>query len=147
MELFDRHRDEVYRFLRAAVGHGDADDCFQETFLAALRGYPRLRDGSNLRAWLLTIARRKALDEHRARARRPSPSDRLPDPAADPPAEAEEELWRAVRSLPPKQRDAILYRFVCDLRHREIGDLMGCSEEAARRSVHEGLKALREVWR
>lgn len=147
MDLFERHRDLVYRYLRVAVGPEAADDCFQETFLAALRAYPRLHDGSNLRGWLLTIARRKALDEHRARGRRPTPSDTLPEEAADPPTEAEEDLWRSVRSLPPRQRDAVLYRFVCDFPHREIARLMGCSEAAARRSVHEGLKALREVWR
>ena len=59
--------------LRGAVGRGDAEDCFQETFLAALRAYPKLRDGGNLRGWLLTIAHRKAIDHHRARGRRPVP--------------------------------------------------------------------------
>jgi RNA polymerase sigma factor (sigma-70 family) len=147
MDLFEEHRDLVYRYLRVAVGSGEADDCFQETFLAALRAYPRLHDGSNLRGWLLTIARRKALDEHRARGRRPTPSESLPDAEVDPPTEAEEDLWRSVRSLPPKQRDAVLYRFVGDLPHREIGRLLGCSEAAARRNVHEGLRSLREVWR
>jgi RNA polymerase sigma factor (sigma-70 family) len=147
MRLLEEHRDVVHRYLRAAVGAVEADDCFQETFLAALRAYPRLRDGSNLRGWLLTIARRKALDEHRARRRRPEPSSRVPDAATDGPTDAEEGLWQAVRSLPPKQRDAVLYRFVCDLPHREIGQLLDCSEAAARRNVHEGLKRLREVWR
>ena len=48
-------------------GAAEAEDCFQETFIAALRAYPRLRADSNLRAWVLTIANRKALDAHRAR--------------------------------------------------------------------------------
>ncbi len=59
-------------FSSASVGPPDADDAFQETFLSALRAYPRLRPDSNLRAWVLTIAHRKALDIHRARARRRS---------------------------------------------------------------------------
>ena len=59
--------------LAATVGPQEADDCLQETLIAALRAYPRLRDGSNVRAWLFTIARNKALDEHRSRARRPVP--------------------------------------------------------------------------
>ena len=59
--------------LRGAVGRGDADDCFQETFLAALRAYPKLSDDGNLRGWLITIAHRKAIDHHRARGRRPVP--------------------------------------------------------------------------
>ena len=63
----------MWRYLVAAVGSSDAEDCFQETFIAALRAYPRLRAGSNLRAWVLTIAHRKALDAHRARSRRAVP--------------------------------------------------------------------------
>ena len=71
--LLDEHRDDVYRFLVASVGPTEADDCFQETFIAALRAYPRLRDASNLRSWVLTIAHRKAIDAHRGRKRRAVP--------------------------------------------------------------------------
>ncbi|HEY3435582.1 MAG TPA: sigma factor, partial [Solirubrobacterales bacterium] len=59
--------------LRGAVGRDGAEDCFQETFLAALRAYPQLDDARNLRGWLLTIAHRKAIDFHRAKGRRPVP--------------------------------------------------------------------------
>src|SRR5438876_483340 len=58
---------------RAPVGPFDADDCYQETWLSALAAYPRLRDASNLRAWILTIAHRKAIDHTRSRARRAVP--------------------------------------------------------------------------
>jgi RNA polymerase sigma factor (sigma-70 family) len=50
-----------------------------------------------------------------------------------------------VGTLPPKQRGAVVRRFLLDLPYAEIGDALGCSEEAARRNVHEGLKSLREV--
>ena len=83
--LLDEHRTDVYRFLVAAVGRQDADDCFQETFLSALRAYPRLRDASNLRGWLFTIATRKTLDHWRGERRRPIPVERLPDRAAPEP--------------------------------------------------------------
>src|SRR4029077_8444010 len=69
--LLDDFAGDVLRFLVAQVGMPDADDCFQETFIAALRSYPTLRDASNLRGWLLTIARRKAIDSRRAASRRP----------------------------------------------------------------------------
>ena len=52
----------------------------------------------------------------------------------------------AVRDLPAKQRAAVLHRYVNDLAYVDIGRVMGCSEEAARRSVHEGLKKLRTDW-
>src|SRR5258708_11842921 len=67
--LVDDHKEDVYRLALSAVGPVDADDCFQETLLAALRAYPTLRHADNLRGWLLTIAHRKALDHHRARGR------------------------------------------------------------------------------
>lgn len=146
--LLDAHRDDVYRFLLATVGPADADDCFQETFLSALRAYPRVRHGDNLRGWLLTIAHRKGMDAHRARRRRPLPVDEVPEPAGafEPAAvNGSPELWARVRELPPKQRAAVAHRYVMDLGYREIGDLLGCSEDAARRNVHEGLKKLREA--
>ena len=139
----------VYRFLLVAVGPVDADDCFQETFLAALRAYPRLRDGEHLDRWVLRIASRKAIDSHRAARRRPVPSQDaavLADgPAHDPIDEGKDALWKAVRSLPPRQRVAVVHRHVLDRPYSEIGELMDCSEETARANVYQGLKRLREV--
>ncbi len=144
--FLDEHREVVWRYLVSAVGASEADDCFQETFIAALRAYPRLREDSNLRAWVLTIAHRKALDAHRGRARRAVPVaaiDALDGRRAPAPGPEESELWRAVRELPPRQRSAVALRFVADLAHREIAQAIGCSEDAARRSLHEGLAKLR----
>ena len=138
----------MWRFLVSAVGRTEAEDCFQETFIAALRAYPRLRRDSNLRAWVLTIAHRKALDAHRERARRALP---VADPgavdsrSAAAPAERDEALWGAVHRLPERQRAAVLLRFLADLPHRDIAAAIGCSEQAARRSLHEGLVKLRKV--
>ena len=73
-ELLDEHGHDVLGFLVASVGPHDAEDCFQETFIAALRGYPKLKHAGNLRSWLLTIAHRKAIDHHRAGARAALPS-------------------------------------------------------------------------
>jgi RNA polymerase sigma factor (sigma-70 family) len=152
--FLDEHLQPVHAFLRGMVGPNDAEDCLQETFLAALRAYPRA-EATNLRAWILTIARRKAIDHHRSRSR-----------AARPVAEPEElidgrvrgvgsapgdlgmsrehsAIWAAVAELPPSQRAAVVLRFAVDLRYREVGEALGTSEQAARRSVHDGLKRLR----
>lgn len=144
--FLDEHRDLVYRFLVAAVGPQDAEDCFQETFLSALRAYPRLKDGSNLRGWLLTIAHRKGIDALRSRRRGPRPVSEVPEAAVDPPEGGDPALWEAVRALPPRQREAVVLRFVTDLPYRDVGRIMRSSEEAARRNVYEGLRRLREVW-
>lgn len=149
--LIDSHAEAIHRFLAASVGPVEADDCFQETFIAALRAYPRLRPDSNVRAWLFTVARSKAMDAHRGRGRRPVPMAEPPEPRATAAPgggsgmDGDSELWGAVGELPEKQRAAVVLRFACDLSHREIGRVLDCSDAAARRSVHEGIKRLREV--
>jgi RNA polymerase sigma factor (sigma-70 family) len=143
--LLDDNAADVMAVLRGAVGRADAEDCFQETFLAALRAYPGLRDTSNLRGWLLTIAHRKAIDHHRANGRRPLPVAEVAEAqgvTAEP--ELDEGIWELVGALPPKQRAAVALRYACDLPHAEIGAALGCSPEAARRSLHEGMKRLRK---
>ena len=144
--LLDTHGRTVHRFLVASVGPVDADDCYQETWLSALRAYPDLRSGANLRAWLMTIAHRKAIDHVRARARRPVPDADagLTVPSADPVPSGLDPVWDGVARLPEKQRTAVALRYLGDLSHAEIGTTMGTSEAAARRNVHEGLKRLRE---
>jgi RNA polymerase sigma factor (sigma-70 family) len=151
--FLDSHRDVVWRVLVSAVGPDEAEECFQETFIAALRAYPRLRADSNLRAWVLTIASRKALDAHRARTRRALPVEDVTAVqdgetarrSAASPREPDRELWDAVKKLPSRQRSAVVLRFVGDMPHREIAQAIGCSEEAARRSLHEGLVKLRKA--
>jgi RNA polymerase sigma factor (sigma-70 family) len=145
-ELLDQHATDVMAVLRGAVGRGDAEDCFQETFLAALRAYPKLNDTHNLRGWLLTIAHRKAIDHHRANGRRPVPVAEVAEVAVTDP-EPSDGIWDAVGSLPPKQRAAVELRYACDLPHAEIAAALGCSPEAARRSLHEGIKRLRKELR
>ncbi len=144
--LLDAHAAVVLRVLRGLVGPTDADDCFQDTFIAALRAYPRLEHGRELRAWLLTIARRKAVDHHRAKARRPVPLAEPPEPGAGPEIDGSTDagaLWALVAALPEGQRAAIALRYAGGLRYREIAEALGCSEDAARRRVHDGLRALR----
>lgn len=141
--LLDSYKDDVHRFLTALAGPADADDCFQETFLAALRAYPSLTNGRNLKSWLLTIAHRKVVDRART-ARRTAPLDDAPERAEEPP-DPDPALWSEVAALPEKQRAAVVLRFVNDMAYRDIGTVLDCSEEAARRSTHEGVKRLREV--
>src|SRR4051794_17115718 len=100
--FLDEQRDVVYRYLVVAVGANDADDAFQETMLSALRAYPALRDASNLRGWVLTIARNKALDLHRRR--RHLADAEPPDVATWDAVPPDRELWQAVKGLPTKQR-------------------------------------------
>ena len=139
-------RGPVYRLLLAMVGPHGADDCFQETFLSALRAYPRLPAGSNVRGWVMTIATRKAFDHLRGQKRRAVPVAELPEvPVTDPESNGEPELWNAVRSLPPRQRAAVVHRYVFDMTYEDVGRALGCSEEAARANAYEGRRRLKKL--
>jgi len=148
--MLDAHGPDVHRFLVASVGRVDADDCYQETWMAALRAYPRLRDASNLRSWIFTVAHRKVIDHARARRRVAVPVGDVPETpaiATSPALEPDDDLWAYVRELPPKQRTALALRYVADAGYDEISAVMGTSEDAARRNVHEALKRLRTEYR
>ena len=142
--LVDAHAAELHRFLVGCVGPTEAEDCLQETFMSARRAYPRLRHAGNLRAWLYTIAQRKATDAVRRHARRPTRElDGLDPPAPPGPDPSDDGLWQSVGALPAKQRAAVVHRFVLDLAYADIGARMGTSEEAARQNVSAGLRRLR----
>jgi RNA polymerase sigma factor (sigma-70 family) len=143
------HGPVVLRVCRALLGPIEADDAWSETFLAALRAYPELRPGSNVRGWLVTIAHRKAIDQLRARTRAPEPAGDLPDglPGGDPgPEPADTELHGALAALPYKQRGAVVYRYLADLSYAEVGSLLECSDAAARRNAADGVARLRRHY-
>jgi RNA polymerase sigma factor (sigma-70 family) len=143
--LVELHGPSLLRFCAAQVGPERAEDCLQETLLAALRAYDRVRDPTAIRSWLYSIAARKAVDVHRREARAPQPvEDVEPLAAAEEPAYRDEPLWAWVRELPAKQRQAVTLRYLGDLSYPEIAEVMETSEEAARRSVFEGLTRLRK---
>jgi len=148
-EIVVEHGPMVRRVCRALLGPVDTDDAWSETFLAALRAYPDLRPGSNVRGWLVTIAHHKAIDQIRARARGPEPaadlSDRPPDGAPGP-EPADTELHGALAALPFKQRGAVVYRYLADLPYAEVGALLECSEAAARRNAADGIARLRRHY-
>jgi len=140
----------VLRVCRAVLGPEDADDAWSETFLAAMRAYPELRPGSNVEAWLVTIAKRKAIDQHRARTRRPVPMDDLPEST---PGSVQSdgsfrdaELWEALKALPRKQREALAYHYLAGLPYATVAELLGNNEAAARRAAADGIKRLRTTY-
>jgi RNA polymerase sigma factor (sigma-70 family) len=140
------HGPVVMRVCRALLGPADADDAWSETFLAALRAYPDLRPGSNVRGWLVTIAHRKAIDQLRARSRRAEQSADLADSALGAgslPEQVDSELHGALAGLPYKARLAVVYRYLADLPYVEVAALLECSEAAARRNASDGIARLR----
>ena len=144
-----RHGTTVLKVCRAVLGVVDADDAWSETFLAALRAYPDLPPGSDVEAWLVTIAHRKAIDVVRAAGRRPLHVEVVPDvrtaPAADVDLTRRDEVVRALAQLPPGQRRAVAYHHLGGLPHAEVAALTGISSAAARRAASDGRAALRRL--
>jgi RNA polymerase sigma factor (sigma-70 family) len=137
--FYAEHRDEVLGFLRGRLGADRAEDAFQETFLRALRAYDRLRHGEHLRAWVLTIAARVAIDTHR----RTRPTGELPEPAHEDGRPAYEELGDLTDALPPTERAAVVLRYGYDMTYDEIAAALGSSPEAARQAASSGVRRLR----
>jgi RNA polymerase sigma factor (sigma-70 family) len=141
------HGPTVLRVCRALLGHHDAEDAAADALVAALEAYPRLRPDSDVRAWFVTIAHRKAVDVLRRQGRHAVPLARLPErPDGGEPVIGDEQLWQRVRALPPRQRDAVTCRYVGDLAYAQIAELLGVSEAAARRSAADGIASLRRHY-
>ncbi len=142
------HGATVLRMARSMLPVVDADDVWSETFLAALRAYPGLPADANVEAWLVTIARRKAIDVFRAGARQAIPMANLPDSLSDIglPGESDLDLARAIAALPLKQRRAVTLHYVAGLPHQSVAGLIGGTPDAARRAASDGIAALRRTY-
>lgn len=144
-----QHGSTVLRVCRAVLGPGaDADDAWSEAFLALLRSWPSLEDGTNVEAWLVRVAHRKAIDVTRGRQRHAIPTDVLPEqtsglgtPGADVHA-----LWDTVARLPERQRLSVGYHYFGGLPHAETAALIGGSPDAVRRACADGLRTLRRIY-
>ena len=145
-ELIERHEREIFAYALRLVGsRADADDLFQETFLAAFRAWPPPRRGAE-RAWLYKIATNKAIDRSRRRKRLVPLADlRLAAPERDGVTLAD--VAAAIRALPAGQRAAFVLRRVEGRPYAEIAEALGCSEEAARSRVAEATKKVKEAAR
>ncbi len=138
----------VLRVCRVILSAHDAEDAWSETFLAALRAYPELPDDANAEAWLVTIARRKAIDVLRARKRQPAPIGEVPEAPTTlgVPGAEDGDLWQAVAALPDKQRQAVAYQYVAVLAYAESAGILGGTSGAARRAAADGVKNLRKNY-
>lgn len=148
--LVDAHWRDVARLAHGLAGPVDGDDVAQQAWTQAYAAYPSLRSTANLRGWLLTITHRCAMDVHRSRSRRavPTDDDAVLERSAAPVAGPEDglsdpELWARVARLPERQREAVVLKYVADLDHPTIAELLGTTPTMSRRLVSDGLTTLR----
>jgi RNA polymerase sigma-70 factor (ECF subfamily) len=154
--VLERYQAEIFRYaMQLTRNPADADDLYQETMMKAFRAYGRLDADANVRAWIYRIATNTFLSDRRKHGR----VDLLDDVAAQaiPAAQTDhaagldarallEEVAVFVDQLPPKQRVALTLRKYHELGYAEIADALRCSEAAARASVHEALRKLRDCF-
>jgi len=143
-ELLERHESEIFAYaLRMTGDRDDADDVYQETFLAAFRAWPPPRRGME-RAWLYRIATNKVIDASRRRKRLVRIGD-LELAAPDRDGVTMADLTAAVKTLPAGQRAAFVLRRVEGLTYADVARILECSEDAARARVSEATKKVREA--
>jgi RNA polymerase sigma-70 factor (ECF subfamily) len=150
--LVERYWDGLYRWLyHLAHDRHAAEDLAQETFLKAFNGLHTFRPGTNFRAWLFRIAHNTFANQRRAaaRTRQPFPED-VPAPEEGPveqalSREALQLLARAVGRLPPEFRAAFLLRAEEGLSFRDVGKVLGITEETARWRVFKARQKLMSV--
>jgi RNA polymerase sigma-70 factor (ECF subfamily) len=149
--LVERYWDGLYRWLyHLAHDRHTAEDLTQEAFLKALNGLHTFRPGTNFRAWLFRIAHNTYANHRRsARPRQPYPED-LPADDEGPvervlSREALQLLAQAVSRLPAEFRAAFLLRAEEGLSFREVGEVLGVTEETARWRVFKARQKLMSV--
>jgi RNA polymerase sigma-70 factor (ECF subfamily) len=151
-DLYRDYVGRVYAFLRSQLGSAvEAEDVTSHVFVKAYEAYPRYEPRhATPSAWLFQIARNAALDHHRSAGRRQKMERALarePVPTADPDVMAQErilyrELMGALAELPERQREVIGLRH-SGLTFLEVGQLMSCSEDAAKMLYHRAIRLLR----
>ncbi len=142
-QLLERHERELLAYaLRLSGQRADAEDLYQDTFLAAFRAWPPPRRG-NERAWLYKIATNRAIDRERKAKRVVANVDDLALAAPQRDDVTLVDLAGAIETLPAGQRAAFVLRKLEGFGYVEIALTLDCSEEAARARVSEALKKVK----
>lgn len=146
------HGPAVGRLCMALLGsQPDAEEVLQETMLAAYAQMASWRGDGTVRAWLFGIARRQCARRFERGARERRHLRVVPEAAAASPAVSIETMRRAeavreaLGGLKPSEREALVLHYQGELSFREIAELCGIDEAAARKRASRGLARLRKA--
>ena len=147
-----RHADALARFAASAGERDGVEELVQDTFVRAFGALASFRGESSLRTWLFTIERRLLLDRRRSARREHArmvagePDGVSGDDALDSviATETEARLRRAIDGLTPMQRDVFTLRVSEGRAYREIADVLGTTEGAARVHYHNAVRQIKE---
>jgi RNA polymerase sigma-70 factor (ECF subfamily) len=145
--LVRRYQRPIYWLALRYVGNdADAKDVAQRALVQAFFKVRELRDAASFRSWVYRVAANLALNLVRDRKPQAAAGDDLPAAAVREPLLEEEEQRRlraAVAQLPRQQRLVVELRVFSELPFRAVGEIAGCSEDAAKVNFHHALKRLR----
>ena len=152
-DLVGRHTPALARFIASLGGRDEVDELVQDTFVRAFGALDGFRAESSLRTWLFTIARRLVLDRRRAAKRRRddvevdeahavTEGNPLETLVA---TETRGRLARVMERLTPTQRDVFRLRVGEGLQYKEIAEIVGSTEGAARVHYHNAMRAVKEM--
>jgi RNA polymerase sigma-70 factor (ECF subfamily) len=150
--IVERHAPALARFALSLGVRDDVNELVQDTFVRAFGALDSFRADSALRTWLFTIERRLVLDRRRAARRQPEIVEVMPEDAATgfhalDALEADEtaaQVREAMARLSPMQRDVFTLRVQEGRAYKEIADILGTTEGAARVHYHNALRAVKE---
>jgi RNA polymerase sigma-70 factor (ECF subfamily) len=150
--LYDRHVSSVYKYLLSRTGKQQlAEDLTADTFLSALEALADFKNTGSFSAWLFTIARNKLMDYFRQNGKQLSPAEEkfLVVERDDTPLDQliqEENMHQVqdiVHGLEQEEVELLRLRFAADLKYAEIGEQLGKSEDAVKKSLYRLLKSIR----
>ena len=152
--LFRDAQPVLLRYLQLITP--DAEDVAGETWLQVVKGLPGFRGGEEaFRAWLFTIARHRAVDASRSRARRPdvplTGTEAEPHPLAPDTADLALEsistrsVVALVKRLPPDHAEIIMLRVVAGLEAADVARIVGKTPGAVRVTAHRALRRLADL--
>jgi RNA polymerase sigma-70 factor (ECF subfamily) len=148
-DLIDRWHLPLWKYVRRVTGDDDqAAEALQDTWLRVLRGFPRLREPSRIRAWLFGIARRVLMDRLRREYQRPpqEPLSTLEDAFVGEQLEelpAFEPLLNEVAQLPVIEREVIVLFYMEDLTLAEIAEVLGVPDGTVKSRLFRARRLLR----
>ncbi|SDI30671.1 RNA polymerase, sigma subunit, SigW [Alteribacillus persepolensis] len=161
-ELVDLYKDKVFQIAYRMTGnHYEAQDMAQESFLRAYANIDRYDENRKFSTWLFRITTNLCID--RLRKRKPDYSldeeikgtdgltgyaqiaatDQLPEDQVVT-LEMQEWVQKAIVSLPPKYRSAIILRYIEDLNIQQISNILDLPENTVKTHIHRGREALRK---
>lgn len=149
-DLISRWQGPLWAFIRRLAGNDDAaGEILQDVWIRVLRGIPRLREASKLRAWLFGIARRTLMDRLRDQYARAPPADVDVEAIADEsPVDADDDLALledALDGLPLVEREAVTLFYLQELSLNEIAETLGVPVGTVKSRLHRARRLLRQA--